>query len=717
MTTSTNNPFDPTALANGTSLLTMRTNALNLSEDLQQAGTLFNDAVRLSEGGLWNLGPSASDVGNQQPYEQMYQADITAVLDDVNAMLANPGAMTVNGTAFVPSATDTGVLSQVQGQLQTLLNEANASVGNSPAGAQAQDLIHATQTQIIQEIQGDASLVAALNHPYASGTGATNTGFQDLPVGSDSTSALAAATAQGATLEQIGMVFNAANDLAAGGLNSTNLTEFNTDYQAVATGMQNLINNPNELAQIEANETPAQAALTTVHLDTILNQVDLQINRFDPMYAVDQNIAARSTNDNTLDIIDIVQNDPSLQVAAGGTNPGANGGNATGADGATPSPSATVGFAEFPAYLNAAGGVNAHGGTINQYQDDQAQTDFWSQFIAGANQINTQLDNVAATTTPVPTSDLNALIQEIQNYHEFGASFDNAQGGVFGARFDNELLSGTLLADTNNAVAGLTAIVNNGGVVTTAAGAQIEAAGSGFVADANDVSGNNLPLGGTGFNGASTTVAGATTPTGLPSATATVPVSGEVDGNDQPTSGVNFDVSNNGFGVTFPNPNATTTSTASGAGTAGTATAGGGTAPVETTTDPTTTPGTSSGTPSTTGSGSTTGESSAVASDIAALIQALEHGTPTAVNAAVAALGAALNGSGGGGASETGSSSAGGSSGAAANGTGSPCAGGGNGSAANGTGNALAGGGTSNTGTAQTPTDHHHFHFEHMWHF
>jgi trimeric autotransporter adhesin len=695
----TTNPFDPTALANGTSTLTMRTSALNQSEDLQQAGTVFNDAVRLSEGGLWNLPASATDVGNQQPYEQLYQADIQAVLNDVGSMLANPNNMTINGVAYTPSAADTQVLNQVQGQLQTLLNEAPASVGGTAAAAQAQDLIHTTQNEIINEIQGDSALAAALNHPFMSGTGANDTGFQALPVGSDSASALAAATAQGATLEQIGLVFNAANDLAAGGLNTTNLSEFNTDYQAAATGVQNILNNPTELAQIESGETAAQAALTTLHLDTVLNQLDLQINKFDSEYAVDPVMAARSTNDNTLDIIDIVQNDTNLNMAAGGNG----------------TPATTGGFGEFPAYLNGAGGVNAHGGTIQQYQDNQAQTDFWSQFIAEANQIQTQLNGVANSTTPVPASDLNALITEIQNYQQFGASFDDAQGGVFGARFDNELLSGTLLADTNNSVAGLTAILHNGGTVTTAAAAQIEAAGSGFVADANDVSGNNLPLGGTNYNGASTTVAGATTPTGLPSATATVPVSGEVDGNDHPTSGVNLAANNEEFGVTFPNPNGTTS--AAGAGGATTPTAGAGSAGGT----PTTGAGGAGGTPTTGaggegggtptagtggegggsqtagagGEGSThggTGEGAmtpTIASDIAALIQALEGGNGSAVSTAMAALVTAVNGGTGGAA---GSASA---------------AGGGDG-AAGGAGNSFGDGGAAGAG---------HHHFEHMWHF
>jgi hypothetical protein len=42
-------------------------------------------------------------------------------------------------------------------------------------------------------------------------------------------------------LEQAGTVLNAANNLAVGGLNSNNLPDFNTDFQAVATGVQNIL--------------------------------------------------------------------------------------------------------------------------------------------------------------------------------------------------------------------------------------------------------------------------------------------------------------------------------------------------------------------------------------------------------------------------------------------------------------------------------------------
>jgi trimeric autotransporter adhesin len=491
---------------------TVRDDALAFSTDLAQAGVVFNDATRLLDGGLWS---KPADSHNQAAYLGMYTTDIHAVLDDVNAALANPNGVTVSGNAYTLSAADTAVLSEVQGQLQTLLTEAPLSVGNTHSATTAQELLHTTQTSILNEINGDTALATALGaNPYPSSTGATNVGFQSLPTGSDSAAALTAATASGATLAQIGNVFDAAADLAVGGLNHSNLSEFNADMKAIATGLTNLINNPAALSAIEsaAGETGAASALTTIHLDTVLNQINLQINDFDKEYANNPNVAARSTNDNLLDIIDIIQNDPALNVAAGGNG----------------TPGSVGGFAELPAYLNGADGPNAHGGTILQYQDNQAQTNFWAQFIAEANVVNNQLNNVAAGNNTT-SGEIHALITEIQNYQKFGASFDESQGGIFDARFGNELRSGTLLADTNNAIQGLKGILNGDtGAALAADQAQIQAAGMGFVADANDVSGNNIPIGGGTFVGTSTTVAGATSPTGV--AQGSIPVTGASSG-------------------------------------------------------------------------------------------------------------------------------------------------------------------------------------------
>ena len=58
------------------------------------------------------------------------------------------------------------------------------------------------------------------------------------------------------------------HDLAVGGLNHSNLPQFDADMKAIAAGLTNLINNPTALAGIENGLAPADAALTTIHLDT-----------------------------------------------------------------------------------------------------------------------------------------------------------------------------------------------------------------------------------------------------------------------------------------------------------------------------------------------------------------------------------------------------------------------------------------------------------------
>ena len=474
---------------------TVRNDALGLSTDLAQAGAVFNDATRLLDGGLWN---NPADSNNQIAYLGMYTTDVTAVLNDINAALANPTGVTVGGDAYTLSDQDKGVLAQVHGQLQTLITEANQSVGTSHAAATAQELLHTTQTTILNEINGDGALATALAAvSYPTATGASNVGFQALPTGSDNAAALAAASGANATLADIGSVFNAAADLAVGGLNKTNLGQFDADMKAIAAGLTNLVHNPTALAGIEQGLNGVDAATSTLHLDTVLEQINSQINNFDKEYATNPNVAARSTNDNLLDIIDIIQGDGALNVAAGGNG----------------DPGTVGGFAEMPSYLS---------GTITKFQDDQAQTNFWAKFLAEGNVINNQLDNVAVGNNATP-GELKALITEIQSYQKFGAAFDHSQGGIFGARFDNELLGGTLNADTANAVHGLQGILKGDtGDALAADQAQIQAAGAGFVADAADVSGNNIPLGGGAYVDTATTVAGATSVAGV--AHGTIPV-------------------------------------------------------------------------------------------------------------------------------------------------------------------------------------------------
>ena len=484
-----------------------RTTALDATTDLVEAGAVFNDATRLLDGGLW----STPNANNQNPYQGMFTTDLHAEATDIAAMLAPNAAVTVGGQSITLTDTDRSVLGDVQTQINDMLVHAGQAVGNGPGAIAAQAALHAEDLAVLNDINTDPNLASALALPanqYLANTGAMDAGFQALPVGADDAGALAAATAAGATLADVGNVFNAATDLAVGGLHSTNLFEFNNDMQAVATGLTNILGSQSELMTIETGETPDAAALTTIHLQTVLNQINEQINQFDPEYASNPNVAARSTNDNLLDIIDIIQGDANLNTAAGGNGTAGHVG----------------GFSEVPGYL---------AGTITKYQDNQAQTNFWAQFLAEANTGAAQLNTAAAGGDSV--AQLQALVSQLQAYQEFGANFAQSQGGIFGARFDNELLSGTLLADTSAAVTALNDAIAHGGTVSAADAAAMQAAGMGFQADAMDVSGNNVPIGGGTYVGDATTVATATSPNGLASGTIpVVPAGGSSGGGGSP---------------------------------------------------------------------------------------------------------------------------------------------------------------------------------------
>jgi hypothetical protein len=292
--------------------------------------------------------------------------------------------------------------------------------------------------------------------------------------------------------------------------------------------------------------------------------------------------------------------------------------------------------------------------------------------------LNSTLGGIANGTVQPTASEVQSLITQINNYNEFGSSFSGSQGGVFGDRFDNELLSGTLKTDTANAVSALQSVEANGLNATNAA--QLVAAGVGFVADANDVSGNNLPTGGGSFVGSATTVAGATT-TGAATAGTTVPVSGAVDGNGNPTATPVDGLTNDGFGVSNPDPHAT-----QGAGGSGSAGAGSGTG---------------------SGASSTPTLSGAIAGDIASLVQALEGGQASAISTAVATLTAAISGNSG--------NAAGGTSGAGNSGAGSSA--GNSGAGSSHWGNESSPGDTGGAGFPDQGSNlGHHHQFEHMWH-
>ena len=138
-----------------------------------------------------------------------------------------------------------------------------------------------------------------------------------MPVGDDSPAALTAALQFGASLHQIGTVFNAAENLELGG-DPNHLT-------AIQTGLMNMVSFPTAtpaLAAIEANESPADAAATTAHLQTVLADINLQIQHDNTDTGA---TLSAETHANILAIIDTIHGDPALDAAVGGSRGNAHG--------------------------------------------------------------------------------------------------------------------------------------------------------------------------------------------------------------------------------------------------------------------------------------------------------------------------------------------------------------------------------------------------------
>ena len=192
--------------------------------------------------------------------------------------------------------------------------------------------------------------------------------------------------------------------------------------------------------------------------------------------------AGRASNDNILDIIDIVQGDTNL----------ANMANQGGVSGFTP----------FPNSLN----------PTPKYLDNDAQTNFWANFIAQSNSLGQRA--IAAVGGHDPQA-ITTLISDLHTFQNNVTNFDAAQGGIFEARFDNELLgeTSTLGAEVSATIKGL----------QTGNAALVAAAADQMHANSADVGGNNIPVMGGTYNPDGLTVADVLSTAGAAPAVAAAP--------------------------------------------------------------------------------------------------------------------------------------------------------------------------------------------------
>jgi hypothetical protein len=403
--------------------------ATNVLSTFAQAGAIFNDATRQLEGGLWQnvveeggqgLGSAGAVVTDLQTVQAILQAQIAA------------GQFTGD------------TLAKVQNIVAGLDQEAAAATASVNGGgsfgtvAAAQSALRTLHLGIIDFVQGDPTLSA-----LAMADGAI--GFQPVPRGF--APGVTAQNAPHENLAQIGAIFDDAANLMLGGINSDNAAAIRSDINAARTG----------LVQLMAAHPEEFGGLTGVHAETVVRQLALE-NRFIDQVGTNPD-AGRASNDNMLDIIDIIQGDTNLANMA--------------------NQSGVAGFSVFPEKLE----------PTPKYQDNEAQTAFWTNFIAQSNALGIAAQEVVANGD---RGAIRSLIGELRAFEKNSANFDEAQGGIFEARFDNELARGssTLGAEVAAMIKGL----------KTGNAALVAAAAEEMHANAADVGGNNLSVGGTPYN-------------------------------------------------------------------------------------------------------------------------------------------------------------------------------------------------------------------------
>jgi hypothetical protein len=322
--------------------------------------------------------------------------------------------------------------------------------------------LRTSHLDILNIVNNDANLATLATQNGAAGFLAAPTGLAD---------GATAATAPHANLAEIGVIFNDVASQILGGVNADNATVISNDVNAIITDMQ---------ALMTANPL-LFGGLTGVHAEAVVRQLELE-NTYIAQAGISPD-AGRASNDNILDIIDIVQGDTNL----------ANMANQGGVSGFTP----------FGDSLN----------PTPKYLDNDAQTNFWANFIAQSNSLGQQA--IAAVTA----HDAAATAAVIANLHTFQTdvtNFDAAQGGIFEARFDNELLgdTSTLGAEVTKMIEGL----------QTGNAALVGAAAEQMHANSADVGGNNIPVNGGTYNADGLTVADVLSTDGAPAPVAVAAV-------------------------------------------------------------------------------------------------------------------------------------------------------------------------------------------------
>src|SRR5262252_4955630 len=311
---------------------------------------MFNDATRILEGGLWhnNVPVGNQGTGTDGRYAAVLQLVQTGLTADVAAKDFSGEQLTHVNTVLT--------------DIQTALAAVPGAVNNDP---NAEATLRSAHLDIISTIEHDPVLQALSIKD-------DNPGFNFAPP--ELATPLNANTPH-STFAELGAIFDDAQSKSLGGINADNLPAIQADLQTVHDGLVTLMKDHPQLF----------GGITGVHASTIVDQINLQLTNFDHQYGFNPD-AAKATNDNFLDITDIVAGAPNL----------ANMASANGVTGWTGAPATDV--------------------VPVRYQDNADQTNFWADFIASGNTLGAQAHQLVATGTAHQITDfIQALKGWLQN--------------------------------------------------------------------------------------------------------------------------------------------------------------------------------------------------------------------------------------------------------------------------------------------------------------
>lgn len=434
-------PTDPTTPADPTSS----------APAFSDLGLAFNDAGRALVGGLWQNVVEEGGQGLGSVFR--YTNDLTNVQTGLQAEVA-AGQFTGDTLTHVNT---------ILADITTAISAANASVNGGGAFgsvAAAETALRTSHLDILNIVNTDANLAALATQNGANGFLAAPVGLAD---------GVTAETAPHANLAEIGVIFNDVASQILGGVNADNAARISADVNTMITDMQ---------ALMTANPL-LFGGLTGVHAEAVVRQLELE-NSYVAQAGISPD-AGRASNDNLLDIIDIIQGDTNLANMA--------------------SQGGVSGFTPFGDALN----------PTPKYLDNDAQTTFWANFIAQSNSLGQQ---AIAAVTAHDAAATAAVIADLHAFQTDVTNFDAAQGGIFQARFDNELLgdTSTLGAEVSKMIEGL----------QSGNAALVSAAADQMHANSADVGGNNIPVNGGTYNPDGLTVAEVLSTAGTPAAVAAV---------------------------------------------------------------------------------------------------------------------------------------------------------------------------------------------------